>query len=282
MRVCRFLVLLVAVAAAGCARRPAQPYAAAPGARSDLDMMTYGAPAQYRQPAMYGQNQTPGYAAQAQAGPGYAPGYAPRPGYAPGYPPPRPGYAPVYAPPPVAYGPPQPYPSPAVRQVTQYVPVREMPEQTGPYTLDTGDKLRIVVFGQDTLSNTYSVDAAGQVTMPLIGAVQARDMTTASLGAAIRSRLASGYIREPSVAVEVDVYRPFFVLGEVTYPGQYPFVPHMTVENAVAIAGGFTPRATKSSVTITRKIHGVPQRFPLPLRYTLRPGDVVTVGERWF
>jgi polysaccharide export outer membrane protein len=274
MRVCRFLVLLVAVAAAaGCARRPAQPYAQAQ--RSDLDMMTYGAPAQYRQPPMYGQSQTsqtPGYAAQAQAG--YAPpqGYAPRP---------APGYVPSYAPPPSAYGPP-PYPSRTVRAVTQYVPVREMPEDTGPYTLDTGDKLRIVVFGQDTLSNTYSVDAAGHVTLPLIGAVQARDMTTSALGAAIRSRLASGYIREPSVAVEVDVYRPFFVLGEVTYPGQYPFVPHMTVENAVAIAGGFTPRATKTTVTVTRKIQGVPQRFPLPLRYTLRPGDVVTVGERWF
>jgi polysaccharide export outer membrane protein len=244
MRVYRFLVLLVALAAvAGCARQPAKQYAASPVVRSDLDMMTYGAPAQYRQPPMYG------------------PSYGP--------------------PPPTAYGPP-PAPSRTVRYATQYVPVREMPDDNGPYTLDTGDKLRIVVFGQDTLSNTYVVDAAGQVTMPLIGAVQARDMTTAALGAAIKSRLASSYIREPSVAVEVDVYRPFFVLGEVTYPGQYPYVPHMTVENAVAIAGGFTPRATKSKVTITRKIQGVPQRFPLPLRYTLRPGDVVTAGERWF
>ena len=134
-----------------------------------------------------------------------------------------------------------------------------MPDETGPYTLDTGDKLRIVVFGQDTLSNTYAVDAAGMVTLPLIGAVQTRDMTTAALGAAIKSKPASGFIREPSVAVEVDVYRPFFMLGEVTYPGQYPYVPHMTVENAVAIAGGFTPRATKSSVTITRKIQGIPR-----------------------
>jgi polysaccharide export outer membrane protein len=118
--------------------------------------------------------------------------------------------------------------------------------------------------------------------MPLIGAVPARDTTTATLAATIKSRLAQGYIREPSVAVEVESYRPFFVLGEVTYPGQYPYVPHMTVENAVAIAGGFTPRATKSKVTITRKIQGVPQRFALPLRYKVRPGDVVTVGERWF
>jgi polysaccharide export outer membrane protein len=169
-----------------------------------------------------------------------------------------------------------------MRHATKYVPVMQLPEDNGPYALDTGDKLRIVVFGQDTLSNTYLVDAAGQITMPLIGAVNARDATTQGLAATIRNRLAGGFIREPSVAVEVETYRPFFVLGEVTYPGQYPYVPHMTVENAVAIAGGFTPRATKSSVTITRRIQGVPQRFALPLRYRMRPGDVITVGERWF
>ena len=199
----------------------------------------------------------------------------------------------AYAPPPppgidtLVYGAPAAYvavppPSRTVRYATQHVPAYVPPVDEGPYTLDTGDKLRIVVFGQDTLSNTYTVDAAGMVTLPLIGAVVARDQTTAALAATIRSRLAQGYIREPSVAVEVETYRPFFVLGEVTYPGQYPYVPHMTVENAVAIAGGFTPRATKSKVTITRKIAGLPQRFPLPLRYKIRPGDIITVGERWF
>jgi polysaccharide biosynthesis/export protein len=207
---------------------------------------------------------------------------APPPAYRPAYGPPPTAYrAPAYYPPPTAYRP-VPPPSYTVRTATKYMPVYELPDDNGPYTLDTGDKLRIVVFGQDTLSNTYVVDAAGQVAMPLIGAVPARDQTTAALSASIKSRLAQGYIREPSVAVEVETYRPFFVLGEVTYPGQYPYVPHMMVENAVAIAGGFTPRATKSKVTITRKIQGVPQRFPLPLRYKIRPGDVVTVGERWF
>src|SRR5262245_16900989 len=183
------------------------------------------------------------------------------------------------------YGAPGPaYPaSYPAKRVAQVVPVSAVivPED-GPYTLDTGDKLRIVVFGQDTLSNTYTVDAAGVVTMPLIGGVTARGVTTAQLAGAITGRLKQNYLRDPSVAVEVDTYRPFFVLGEVTYPGQYPFVPHMTVENAVAIAGGFTPRATKSKVTITRKIAAVPQRFPLPLRYKIRPGDIITVGERWF
>jgi polysaccharide export outer membrane protein len=179
------------------------------------------------------------------------------------------------------------YAAPPVRQhVRQYVqhvvPVQTQIFEDGPYTLDSGDKLRIVVFGQDTLSNNYIVDAEGRVALPLIGMVNARGLTTGELSAAIRGRLAQGYIREPSVAVEVEVYRPFFVLGEVTYPGQYPYVPDMTVENAIAIAGGFTPRASKDRVTVTRKYRGMPASFALPLRYPLRPGDTVTVRERWF
>jgi polysaccharide export outer membrane protein len=178
------------------------------------------------------------------------------------------------------YGAPQPA-SYAVRRVAQVVPVA-VSFADGPYTLDSGDKLRIVVFGQDALSNNYTVDAQGAVTLPLIGAVEARGLTTSQLGGAIAGRLKSGYVRDPSVAVEIETYRPFFVLGEVTYPGQYPYVPNMTVENAIAIAGGFTPRASKDKVTITRKVQGVPARFALPLRHSLRPGDTIQVSERWF
>ena len=151
-------------------------------------------------------------------------------------------------------------PSYAVRRVAQVVPVAATFDD-GPYTLDSGDKLRIVVFGQDALSNNYTVDAAGQVTLPLVGAVEARGLTTAQLGSAIAGRLKSGYVRDPSVAVEIETYRPFFVLGEVTYPGPYPYVPNMTVENAIAIAGGFTPRASRDKVTITRKVQGAPARI---------------------
>src|SRR5258706_2552722 len=178
------------------------------------------------------------------------------------------------------YGAPQPA-SYAVRRVAQIVPVAATFED-GPYTLDSGDKLRIVVFGQDTLSNNYTVDAQGVVSLPLVGAVEARGLTTSQLGSAIAGRLRSGYVRDPSVAVEIDTYRPFFVLGEVTFPGQYPYVPNMTVENAIAIAGGFTPRAAKDQVTISRKVHGAPSRFVLPLRHPLRPGDTIEVSERWF
>ena len=113
------------------------------------------------------------------------------------------------------YGAPQP--PPRVTRVARQpmpTPVAVMFEE-GPYTLDSGDKLRIVVFGQDALSNNYTVDAAGQITMPLIGSVYAQGQTTSQLLGAIASRLRQSFIRDPSVAVEIEVYRPFFMLGEV-------------------------------------------------------------------
>ena len=115
------------------------------------------------------------------------------------------------------------------------------------YHLDAGDRLRVVVYGQEGLTNTYAIDAGGSITMPLIGSVPARGRTPAGLAAEIAAKLRNGYIREPSVAVEVEAYRPFFILGEVAAPGQYPYVPNMTVESAVAIAGGFSPRARRDA-----------------------------------
>jgi polysaccharide biosynthesis/export protein len=156
------------------------------------------------------------------------------------------------------------------------------PAPHGGYALDSGDKLRVVVFGQDGLTNGYSVDAAGNITMPLIGAVPARGLSTAELSAAIGARLKQGFIREPHVAVEIEAYRPFFILGEVTFPGQYPFVANMTVETAVAIAGGFTPRAYHTDVVISRTVGGETVRATVPVTTTVRPGDTITISERWF
>jgi len=150
------------------------------------------------------------------------------------------------------------------------------------YRLDAGDKLRVVVYGQDGLTNTYAIDAGGSITMPLIGAVPARGRTPAELASAITARLRNGYIREPSVAVEIESYRPFFILGEVAAPGQYPYVPNMTVESAVAIAGGFSPRARRDTVTLTHTDGGGTGRYVVPLGTSVSPGDTVMVGERWF
>jgi polysaccharide export outer membrane protein len=150
------------------------------------------------------------------------------------------------------------------------------------YRLDAGDKLRVVVYGQEGLTNTYAIDAGGSITMPLIGSVPARGRTPAGLASEITGRLRNGYIRDPSVAVEVETYRPFFILGEVAAPGQYPYVPNMSVESAVAIAGGFSPRARRDIVTLTHTDASGSSRFVVPLGTPLSPGDTVLVGERWF
>jgi polysaccharide biosynthesis/export protein len=169
-------------------------------------------------------------------------------------------------------------PAPVVSPIAAAAPAGE----AAVYLLDSGDRLRIVVFGQDGLSNSYVVDAAGNITMPLIGAVPARGTSTSELARVVGARLRNGFIREPHLAIEIESYRPFFILGEVTYPGQYPYVPNMTVETAVAIAGGFTPRAYRWDVKVARNQGGQAFRMSVPLTYALRPGDTITIDERWF
>jgi polysaccharide biosynthesis/export protein len=166
----------------------------------------------------------------------------------------------------------------AVPAPTAYVPVVAAPE----YTLDSGDRLRVVVFGQEGLTNAYLVDAAGLIDMPLIGQVMARGATTIDLAHRIAAKLRNGFIREPHVAVEVVAYRPFFILGEVTAPGQYPYVPRMTAETAVAIAGGYTPRAFRRNLILDRPEGGRIVRMSVPPSFPLHPGDTVNVQERWF
>ena len=150
------------------------------------------------------------------------------------------------------------------------------------YTLGPGDKLRVIVFGQQGISGSYTVDAGGHITLPLAGAIPAQHFTTRQVAKEITDRLKQGYVREPHVTVNVEAYRPFFILGEVTTPGQYAYVPNMTVEKAIAVAGGFAPRAQKQTVELTRNAGA--QRFTsdVPLNYPMRPGDTVVVKERWF
>ena len=238
-------VIITALALSGCMRTTG-PVAVAP--QGDLDSMAYGQP-----------NGAPPPVATADSS-GGAIG-ALRAAFA---------AAPSAAPPPVILAEPVAYAEPvAVRR-------------EGAYHLDAGDKLRVVVYGQEGLTNTYAVSAGGSITMPLIGSVPARGRTTAGLAAEISAKLRAGFIREPSVAVEIEAYRPFFILGEVAAPGQYPYVPNMTVESAVAIAGGFSPRARRDTVTLTHNDGAGPTRIVVPLGTSISPGDTVLVGERWF
>jgi polysaccharide export outer membrane protein len=173
-------------------------------------------------------------------------------------------------------------PAPAQVAYVEPMPMAAPVRYDAVYHLDAGDKLRVVVYGQEGLTNTYAIDAGGSITMPLIGSVPARGRTTAGLAAAISAKLRAGFIREPSVAVEIEAYRPFFILGEVAAPGQYPYVPNMTVESAVAIAGGFSPRARRDSVTVTHTDASGTARFVVPPGSPISPGDTVLVSERWF
>ncbi|MGL5167329.1 MAG: polysaccharide biosynthesis/export family protein [Afipia sp.] len=181
----------------------------------------------------------------------------------------------------MAYGTVQPVRAMNV-ETTPVPPVHAYAAHDEPYRLDAGDRLRIVVYGQEGLTNTYAVDAGGSITMPLIGAVRARGLTPYQLAAAVTARLRNGYLREPHVAVEVESYRPFFILGEVAAPGQYPYVPNMTIESAVAIAGGFTPRAQRGSIKLTRMGEAGTVQAVVPPGTLLKPGDTVVVAERWF
>lgn len=163
---------------------------------------------------------------------------------------------------------------------TPYVPDATHAELVAPYQLDAGDQLRVIVFGQDDLSNTYVVDQSGRIAMPLIGAVPARGMTTAAVEAEVARRLAANYLRHPDVSVEVAQYRPFFAMGEVGAPGQFAFLPGMTIQQAIAVAGGFTPRADKFTVEVTRSYGGRVESARLKLSDPIMPGDTIYVRER--
>lgn len=153
---------------------------------------------------------------------------------------------------------------------------------SAPYTLGSGDRVRALVFGQDALSNAYNVSGAGSISMPLIGDVPVQGLTTSQAERAVEARLHNGFLRDPHVSIEVEAFRPFFVMGEVTAAGQYPFVNGMTIRKAIAIAGGFTPRGYQQSADVTRIINGQSVVGRFPLDFPLRPGDTVTVEERLF
>lgn len=159
---------------------------------------------------------------------------------------------------------------------------RAVADTDGPYLLDTGDRLRIFVYGQPNLSRSYGVDHAGMITVPLIGEVQARGLTTRALEHTIKARLGTQYVRDPQVTVDMLQNRPFFILGEIKAAGQYPYVSGMTVETAVAIAGGYSDRASQQKFRISRRVNGYVEQVEAPSDYVVQPGDTVTVFERIF
>jgi polysaccharide export outer membrane protein len=147
--------------------------------------------------------------------------------------------------------------------------------------LDTGDVLRVTVYGDDELSDLYQVDDSGSIAFPLVGPVPAKGVTTNVAAARIAAALAAGFMRNPNVAVEIATYRPFFIQGEVGQSGQYPYVFGMTLRSAIATAGGFTDTADRTGALLYRRQGNriVPHRIDLD--FAIQPGDTIVIAERW-
>lgn len=150
------------------------------------------------------------------------------------------------------------------------------------YTLGSSDRLRITVFGHPDLSGEFEVDGTGAVSLPLIGQVAAEGLTTVQLEQSIAGTLSEGYILNPRVSAEVINYRPYYILGEVGRPGEYPFTSGLTVPNAVAAAGGFTYRANKRVIYIKSVDSDREIAYDLTPTTVVKPGDTLRVGERIF
>ncbi|MFZ2029565.1 MAG: polysaccharide biosynthesis/export family protein [Vitreimonas sp.] len=149
------------------------------------------------------------------------------------------------------------------------------------YQLGPGDQLRITVFGETDLTGAYVVGSQGSIAYPLVGEVHAAGLTVAQFSAALQHAL-EAYVRQPNVSVEVANYRPFFILGEVTRPGTYPYSANLTVLNAVATAGGFTYRANEGRVFIRHANEQVEHSYPITIATPVLPGDTVRIAERFF
>ncbi|MBI3517338.1 MAG: polysaccharide export protein [Proteobacteria bacterium] len=150
------------------------------------------------------------------------------------------------------------------------------------YRLGPGDRLRVEVFGEPELSGDYDVDAAGAVPLKLGGRIEAKGLTSRELEQAIEHRLAQGFLQNPHVTVSTVAYRPFYVLGEVLKPGPYPYVAGMTVAHGVAIAGGYTYRASRRTITVQHFDDPGARQQPADETSPILPGDLIRIGERLF
>lgn len=151
------------------------------------------------------------------------------------------------------------------------------------YQVDTGDGISVTVYGEPDLSiKDERVKGNGTISYPLIGAIQVRGLTAPELQDRITEKLADGYLKQPNVTVNIETYRMFFIKGEVKNPGGYSFQDGLTIEKAVALAGGFTERASKGSITVFRDGDAADSERKAAPTTRIRPGDVVTVGESFF
>ncbi len=150
------------------------------------------------------------------------------------------------------------------------------------YVLGPNDRVRLKVYGEPDIGGEYEIDSSGQVSVPLAGHIRAAGLTTKQLERAIASALSKGIVRDPRVNVEIALYRPYYILGEVKKSGEYPYRLGLTVMDAVASAGGFTYRANEHKVFLRRSGAGTEEVYPLDSPILVFPGDNIRIPERYF
>jgi protein involved in polysaccharide export with SLBB domain len=148
--------------------------------------------------------------------------------------------------------------------------------------LEHGDKLRVTVFNEPQLSGEFTVDGAGAIAFPLVGQVQVAALQASEVEETLTERLKGRYLVNPKIAVEFLTLRPFYILGEVARAGEYPYRPGLNAVSAVAMAGGFTPRAATGYVLMRRANTNKEQELPLDSSVLIYPGDMITISERLF
>ena len=164
-------------------------------------------------------------------------------------------------------------------------PVTEAPVPSvaeASYHLGPGDRIRVITFGETSLSGEFTISEIGRVSFPLIGEVAAGGLTLPDFSKELITKLANGYLRNPRVSVEVLNYRPFYILGEVGKPGEYPFTNGLTVTNAVATAGGFTYRSNIHRVFVRGQRESREHVVDLTGTTLVHPGDTIRIPERLF
>ena len=150
------------------------------------------------------------------------------------------------------------------------------------YRVGAGDKLSIRVAGESDLTGEFPVDASGAISMPYVQSATVAGMSTPQIESMIATKLRAGYLKDPQVSVQVTTLRPFYILGEVTASGSFAYQPGITVQNAIAIAGGYSARAEKNLVMLTRRDASGTHSSKVPVTTQVYPGDIITVPERWF
>ena len=150
------------------------------------------------------------------------------------------------------------------------------------YQISVGDTLRVSVFGHDDLSKECQIDNSGRCSLPLINYVDAAGLTAPQLEQVVIASLKPDYLKDPQVRVEVTGFRPIYVLGEVNNPGGYPYSIGITVANAVALAGGYTFRASRRKISVTHAEQDEAEKQRISEQYELIPGDVIEIPERFF